>query len=74
MADVGLGEEGTDDKESYRVPSAVKEYVEYYNTQQKRLADAILIVVKELDKLNGEKQLPTLGALNIVIRELETLV
>ena len=36
--------------------------------------DAILIVVKELDRLNGEKQLPTLGALNIVIRELETLV
>ena len=74
MADVGLGEKGNDDKEPYRVPSSVKKYVEYFNIQQKRLADAILIIVKELDTLNDEKQLPTLGALNIVIRELETLV
>ena len=74
MADVGLGEKGNDGKEPYRVPSTVKKYVEYFNTQQKRLADAILIIVKELDRLNDDKQLPTLGALNIVIRELETLV
>ena len=37
------------------------------------MADAILYIVKELSKLNEEKPNNEIGAINVILRTLETL-
>ena len=62
----GLDAEG---KDAYRAPQVVTNHVDYFNSQQKRMAEAIHIVIKEIRRLNDEKSSKIeLGALAVVER------
>ena len=68
----GLDAEGED---AYQAPQVVMDHVEYFNSQQGRIAEAIHIVIKEIRRLNDEKSSKIeLGALAVVERQKDILV
>ena len=70
MEDLGLGDMGDD---TYHLPRIISDHVDFFNWHQKRMADAIFYIVKELSKLNEDKPNNNLGAINVILRTLETL-
>ena len=70
MEKLGLGDIGNN---TYHILRIVSDYVDFFNWHQKRMADAIFHIVKELSKLNEEKTNSEFGAINVIIRTLGTL-
>ena len=70
MEKMGLGDMGS---ETYQVPRIVNDHVDFFNWHQKRMADAIFHIVKELSKMNEEKPNSEFGAINVIMQTLETL-
>ena len=70
MEKMGLGDMGSD---TYQIPRIVSDHVDFFNWHQKRMADAIFHIVKELSKMNEEKPNSEFGAINVIMRTLETL-
>ncbi len=70
MEKMKLGDMGSD---TYQIPRIVSDHVDFFNWHQKRMADAIFHIVKELSKMHEEKPNSEFGAINVIVRTLETL-